>query len=336
MRKGLAWNEASQSHFASSKAFFQRKPVFRCGESGFTQDLWQPIDPGYFRSLKDVFRGREKFHANIRKTWIQQISRMTDDPTSLIGEEYFRDQIDPYLPDSLGFDMSVQRETNQYHLEFDAFPPDGPLPVRVESVTEPLKVRNITAGKADTYCLKPLQRAMWLALGEEEQFVLTHGTHNLEAAVKKIYLQSKPGDVWISGDYKSATDSVPIEASRALMEGILEEIDHEPTKRWAMKEISPHLLVYPKKSGIQPCLQRNGQLMGSLLSFPLLCLLNDCTAKSLNLKPNQYLINGDDILMRTKPINYSGWKFYVQFWTKTFNRKELHSPRVWYCELPIN
>jgi hypothetical protein len=96
------------------------------------------------------------------------------------------------------------------------------------------------------------------------------------------------------------------------MEGILEEIDHEPTKRWAMKEISPHLLVYPKKSGIQPCLQKNGQLMGSLLSFPLLCLLNDCTAKSLNLKPNQYLINGDDILMRTKPINYSGWKFYVQ------------------------
>jgi hypothetical protein len=310
MRKGSHWSEQQQSHFAASKAFFQRRSVF-AQTGGFRQDLWKPIEPNYFHSLREVFRGREKFHANIKKTWIQKISCMTDDPTSLIGEEYFRDQIDPYLPDSLGFDMTEQQETNQYHLEFDAFPPDEPLPVRVESITEPLKVRNITAGKADTYCLKPLQRAMWLALGEEEQFVLTHGTNNLENAIKRIHLQSEPDDVWISGDFKAATDSVPILASKALMEGILESIDHEPTKRWAMKEVSPHLLVYPKKSGIKPCLQTNGQLMGSLLSFPLLCLLNDCTAKSIGLKPNQYLINGDDILMRTKQRFYKNWKMFV-------------------------
>jgi hypothetical protein len=153
---------------------------------------------------------------------------------------------------------------------------------------------------------------MWHALGTEEQFCLTHGTNQLEPAIKRIYNSSSINDVWISGDYSAATDSFAISASKALLEGILESIDHEPTKRWAMKEISPHLLVYPKESGLTPVLQESGQLMGSLLSFPLLCLLNDCTAKFVGLSPHQYLINGDDILMRTSAEKYPLWKEKVQ------------------------
>jgi hypothetical protein len=153
---------------------------------------------------------------------------------------------------------------------------------------------------------------MWHALGTEEQFCLTHGTNNLEPAIQRIYNSSSSEDVWISGDYSAATDSFAISASKALLEGILESIDHEPTKRWAMKEISPHLLVYPEGSGLTPVLQESGQLMGSLLSFPLLCLLNDCTAKFVGLSPHQYLINGDDILMRTPAKTYPLWKEKVR------------------------
>eukprot|EP00481_Brizalina_sp_1-RS-2013_P001179 TRINITY_DN27_c0_g1_i4.p1 TRINITY_DN27_c0_g1~~TRINITY_DN27_c0_g1_i4.p1 ORF type:complete len:305 (+),score=34.69 TRINITY_DN27_c0_g1_i4:830-1744(+) len=149
---------------------------------------------------------------------------------------------------------------------------------------------------------------MWLALGDYPQFCLTHGTNRLETAIQRLFEQSSEGDVWISGDYSAATDSFSIEGSKALLEGILESIDHEPTKRWAMKEISPHLLVYPQNTGLTPVLQKSGQLMGSLLSFPLLCLLNDCTAKFSGLTPDQYLINGDDILMRTSPGTYPIWK----------------------------
>jgi hypothetical protein len=79
-----------------------------------------------------------------------------------------------------------------------------------------------------------------------------------------------------------------------------------------MKEISPHLLVYPKSTGLSPVLQKSGQLMGSLLSFPLLCLLNDCTAEFSGVHPSKYLINGDDILMRTSPDSYPKWKETVQ------------------------
>jgi len=263
------------------------------------------------RMMSD-YKARLHFHDNYRKTWTQKICSKIDEPIENIGKEFWSSQIEPHLPSSLGFDCSPQGASNNHSLTFSAFPPEGPLPVRVQPIVEPLKVRTITAGIGDTFCLKPLQRAMWHALGLEPQFCLTHGTNNLEPAIERIYENSSPEDSWISGDYSAATDSFAISASKALLEGILESIDHEPTKRWAMKEISPHLLVYPKGSGLTPILQESGQLMGSLLSFPLLCLLNDCTAKFVGLHPDQYLINGDDILMRTNAEVYPKWKEKVQ------------------------
>jgi len=153
---------------------------------------------------------------------------------------------------------------------------------------------------------------MWHALGDFPQFCLTHGTNRLESAIEGIFERSDSRDVWISGDYTAATDSFSMEGSRALMEGILESIPHQPTKRWAMKELSSHLLVYPEETGLEPVLQESGQLMGSLLSFPLLCLLNDCTAEASGVKPDKYLINGDDILIRANPEVYPKWKEQVQ------------------------
>jgi hypothetical protein len=255
-----------------------------------------------------MFKDRRAYHENIRNDWVQEIDKTIETPLSNIASDYFKEVINPHLPKSLGFNIDEINQSCSHSLRFSSRPPSGPLPVRVEPVTEPLKVRTITAGIGQTFSLKPLQRAMWHALGEEEQFCLTHGTNNLETAIDKIYQNSESDDVWISGDYTAATDSFPLEATRALMEGILESIEHEPTKRWAMKEISPHLLVYPEDSGLEPVIQRSGQLMGSFLSFPLLCLLNDCTAQSIGLKSSKYLINGDDILMRTTADKYESWK----------------------------
>ncbi|APG77197.1 RNA-dependent RNA polymerase [Hubei narna-like virus 12] len=265
-----------------------------------------PIDFRDSEELLSIYYRRRLFHENIRKNWLQKTVNGEEKGESLI----------PLLKHS-GIPESIlhglkQGGTSRKGLTFPAFPPSGPLPVRVVPIVEPLKVRTITAGIGETFCLKPLQRAMWEAMGLEPQFVLTHGTNNLNTAVKQLYESSVPGSVWISGDYSAATDSFAIEASKALLQGILESIDHEPTKRWAMKEISPHLLVYPGSSGLTPVLQESGQLMGSLLSFPLLCLLNDCTAQFSGLKPDQYLINGDDILIRAPKKFYPIWKERVQ------------------------
>lgn len=297
-----------------SKQYYRSKSEFvKVSNSKAMCALWTPIS---FKELGkrmiSNYKSRKSFHDNYRNTWTQQIDSKIDEPLENIGDEFWSSQIEPHLPSSLGFDVSPQGTSNNHSLTFSAFPPEGPLPVRVQPIVEPLKVRTITAGIGDTFCLKPLQRAMWHALGLEPQFCLTHGTNNLEPAIERIHLNGSSTDSWISGDYSAATDSFAISASKALLDGILESIDHQPTKRWAMKEISPHLLVYPKGTGLEPVLQESGQLMGSLLSFPLLCLLNDCTAKFIGLRPDQYLINGDDILMRTHADNYPLWKEKVQ------------------------
>jgi hypothetical protein len=282
--------------------FFQRKSDF---DPQGNQIKWTPFEN--FGEFRGLFRSRQSYHENFRQNWIQTVVDKCQDTSVLqpLLEEVEQFQF------TQGFEFKSGKGTTKC-LDFPAYPPVGPLPVRVEPVPEPLKVRVITAGIGDTFCLKPLQRAMWLALGDFEQFCLTHGTNRLEGAINRIYEGSDPGDVWISGDYSAATDSFSIEGSKALMEGILESINHEPTKRWAMKELSPHLLVYPKDSGLTPVLQKSGQLMGSLLSFPLLCLLNDCTAEFSGLSPSKYLINGDDILMRSQPELYPVWKEQVR------------------------
>lgn len=292
--------QSLKSHFVNGKFTFQMEPP----------DGWIEIETkDCFRKLIDLFEERKRFHRNHSDTWTQTIIAENQTFQTLLGQKFFDEQLGRcsgwIIPEEhLSTDLLC-------NLSFDAFPPQNPLEVRVEPIVEPLKVRTITAGRGDLFCLKPLQRAMWLALGEFPQYVLTHGTQNLVPAIDRLYQQSSPDDVWISGDYSAATDSVDLKASQALMEGILESIDHEPTRRWAMKELSPHLIFYPKESGLTPVLQKSGQLMGSFLSFPLLCLLNNATAKFAGLKPSQYLINGDDILMRAPAKTYPKWKGQV-------------------------
>lgn len=318
-RENLVRRNASRNDKVNDKTFFQQKIKFHMDVDpriSAKQKTWNPIpiEIDLFASeLNRLFSSRRKTHENISVFWNQKIHEDFDTTESLLNKEFFSQEINPFLPESLGReDLFKESQSTTLNLRFDAFPPVGPLPVRVEPIREALKVRTITAGIGDTFCLKPFQRAMWKALGLEKQFCLTHGTNQLDSAIKRIYEQSSPHDVWISGDYTAATDSFAIEASKALLDGILESIDHLPTKRWALKEVSPHQLIYPESSGLEPVIQKSGQLMGSLLSFPLLCLLNDCTASAIGLSPDQYLINGDDILMRTHPDNYQKWKSRVQ------------------------
>jgi hypothetical protein len=262
-----------------------------------------------------VLNHHEFFLQKTSKFWVQEVSS-----ENLSCIQYDSGvQIDRVVP--------LNGNNHSVFYRFPRSPPKGePLPVRVEPIKEPLKVRTITAGMAETRCLKPLQQSMWDYLGTRKQFKLTHGTKYLEDSVWNCrsieqsdpklqegldnLLRDNPDSnrVWISGDYTSATDNFILECGSVILQEALQYIDHNPTKEWAMKEMSSHLLVYPRTSGISPGIQRNGQLMGSLLSFPLLCLVNDSTASLSGAKDSEYLINGDDILMRVKPEIGAKWK----------------------------
>jgi hypothetical protein len=70
-----------------------------------------------------------------------------------------------------------------------------------------------------------------------------------------------------------------------------------PPEHGPRYEVSPHLIEYPDGVGKQT----SGQLMGSLLSFPLLCFLNDFIISHSGFERGKYLINGDDVVALGSP-----------------------------------
>jgi hypothetical protein len=206
---------------------------------------------------------------------------------------------------------------------FSALPPYRPPVVDAIALSEPLKVRMITKAEAETKALKPLQMALFQYLGLQPQFALTSGCtksslldsfeesalswiERIEQQIQSIESRSDDGDLWLSGDYTAATDNFPMSVTNALLEGLLSEIDHEPTKMWARWECSPHIIRYPV--GLDDGVQTSGQLMGSLLSFPLLCFLNDFIVSESGFEKGKYLINGDDVVAKGPLSVISRWR----------------------------
>lgn len=262
--------------------------------------------------LKEKLNQKLDYHSRVfHNTWSQRI-----------GSYYIRFEKE----DGIEWFVKIEEEpkgitphTHHIRMDFPKDPPTHPPIVRASAIAEPLKVRMITVAEKDTKVLQPFQKALWTYLGTQPQFCLTNGVKDLddfveetlpwferiEYKIKSIQDRSDSGDLWLSGDYTAATDNFPMWATEALIEGILEHIDHEPTQKWVRWEISPHRMRYP---GGKESLQTSGQLMGSLLSFPLLCFLNDFVVSRSGFQSEKYLVNGDDVVARGSDLNIKTWR----------------------------
>lgn len=210
---------------------------------------------------------------------------------------------------------------------------DKPV-AKVTAITEPLKVRTITAmGAMSSYFAKPLQKALWQYLKAFPCFhlisrmVSQNDLQNLCARHTAFFDKPENDDIewdFVSGDYSAATDNLHIEATKILLEEVkakVDLVDHPLFPHWD-EILLEQVLSYPDFTRIDPVLQENGQLMGSILSFPFLCILNLFTFfESLpNLQQTQILsgkikiqslpvlVNGDDIAFRANPEMVSRWK----------------------------
>jgi hypothetical protein len=202
---------------------------------------------------------------------------------------------------------------------------------KVVGLSEPLKVRLITKMQTlSSFVSSTLQRALWKYLGRFPCFDLTSRTfdvgvlYGLQSREEKMFGRREDPDI-VSGDYSAATDRLNLNATKIVLEEILLHIDEED------KILIPHfravlteqLLFYPYVPGQspKPTLQQNGQLMGSILSFPILCVLNLFTyvqslpddlrekvlSGRLSLRDLAVLINGDDILFKADGPQYDRW-----------------------------
>jgi hypothetical protein len=200
-------------------------------------------------------------------------------------------------------------------------------PVKVSPVLEPLKVRLVTKGvAANYYYSKSLQKSMWSFLKKKFPFIPIGTPLSTDLIYQLLDKSSAVEDKYnccfnefVSGDYSSATDRISIRHTKYVFEEVLKYVSE--SDRDLYRSVLYEQDIYYPDNIVDSFLQKNGQLMGSILSFPVLCVINLITywlslerlvghPVSFNSLP--VLINGDDILFRSNPCLSSIWERYTK------------------------
>jgi hypothetical protein len=219
--------------------------------------------------------------------------------------------------------------------------------VKPVGLLEALKVRVITKGPAIRgYVLKMFQKFLFRSLRKFEIFkyigeplCLQNIQDFLQCIEDGSYYYLDPDDVpagetleedyetngsyFISGDYKASTDYLKSWISNYIVKRIFYNIrwsfNHldfpkdflDDLEQLVLAALTGHTIrVYSEPKVYVDIAQKNGQLMGSIVSFPILCLANaslcsltirkDRERRGMNMPPFKKLpmrINGDDCLL---------------------------------------
>jgi len=188
--------------------------------------------------------------------------------------------------------------------------------VAMVALPEALKVRIIT--KHDPYItqvLQPLQKFMHTRMRQNKVFQLIG--RPVEVKDLTCMRTLREGEKWLSGDYEAATDNLESWVSETIVEEVstvlkLDELE----RRCARRSLTDHLIQNPDRNS-QYESQKNGQLMGSILSFLILCLANYTACrmsmefdegKRIRMSRLRLRVNGDDCVF---PITQSGRIFWA-------------------------
>jgi hypothetical protein len=224
--------------------------------------------------------------------------------------------------------------------------------VSVVALQEPFKIRTISiADGPATAASSPFQAVWHKTLKSLRPFRLIGGDR-----VAKVVGDFPFGDgrAFVSGDYSAATDRLSMEASQIVLDRLLRpvalpselrrrievsllnsELDYSQTLQMFQDKVPESLLEsIPLPPQTE---QRNGQLMGNILSFPILCMVNLATFVTMVSRsvshPSYWvvasalergyftreefdalpvLINGDDILFKATVFEYELWNEVVE------------------------
>jgi hypothetical protein len=168
-------------------------------------------------------------------------------------------------------------------------------PMVVQSAGKP---RPLTKFSEDCLTLKPLHKALYDRISHLGW--VCRGDVTAEKLDRAGFLSGR-GSL-VSGDYKSATDNLPLEVAEEILRVALSRATRVPEgiSEYALKVLRPLFLYRGEEVEVV-----SGQQMGSLLSFPLLCVQNYIAFRwavrcHFGSPDPQFpvLINGDDILFQ--------------------------------------
>jgi len=192
--------------------------------------------------------------------------------------------------------------------------------VKAVGLPEALKVRTITKGPPLTYTsLRPLWKKLHTILRKQKTFMFI-GTPDSEAGMLQVLGRSLlEGQVYLSGDYAGATNN--------LFSWVSETIAEEISDCWGLTDTERTLFLSALTGHIfdddgKYLDQKMGQLMGSIVSFPILCIANAAMSRWAmelgdkrvwHLRDAPLAINGDDVALRSAKATYAFWSSITEF-----------------------
>lgn len=290
----LATNPIMNRHFNDPDAYMRRlSPTYKCSREGTKMYVYEIAE-------------QKSVNCNITSVWTEKGPVNLNDIVSYAIDtykfrvptlsKYWYQEIEHASPNSAGL-----------RLKYPLQPETVVNEVMTYAIPEPLKVRLITKPQGCSYALKPLQLAMFSALKEWECFTPCYDPNF------SIDWELKEEEMFLSGDYTAATDELNFYCSQVVAQSLSESFSHTHPilSKYIDWESGRHLVSYPSHTGLPSVVQENGQLMGSLLSFPILCILNAftiCKARNESLDSVKALIHGDDIASVVTPQQFTVWK----------------------------
>jgi len=257
------------------------------------------------------------------------------------------------LPGSVHEKVTLRKSefyVNRHTPSTSTFPP---INATVATVAEPMKFRIVTGGESSNYSIvRPLQKMLWTALSNSKPFVLTGKTISSkilnDTYCDRTHYAAKVRGVvfdYIAGDYSNATDNMHPAVRDAVWANICKSLGLDSFgplgsyASWAelgQSTLGNHI-IHNEELRLK-YETSHGQLMGSPLSFIILCLANmsilyasyllskdrrDKVARQFRLEDDMnafdyfvekygVLVNGDDLSLRVNNTKtrsfYSAWE----------------------------
>lgn len=183
-------------------------------------------------------------------------------------------------------------------------------------LAEATKVRVIT--KEPPFRMTML-RSLWkfvhTTLRRHRAFALIGEPVTEDYLLERLGRGLAPNEKFLSGDYKAATDNLHSWVSRTIAEELADCLGLEELEKQLLIEGLTEHIVEGRK-------QARGQLMGSIVSFPVLCLANAAmtrwahevaTKRIWRLRDVPAMFNGDDVLLKTTPTGRTAWAKITAF-----------------------
>jgi hypothetical protein len=187
---------------------------------------------------------------------------------------------------------------------------------RVIAVETGGKFRIVSKSDIDANLFRPLHTAMYNHMSRFRWLLRGEAKPSSFRGFERV-----DGEVFTSGDYASATDNLNQELQLKLLDLVLSSSSSVPEgiKLSAYQMISGKLSVATSPSSFATYEQKRGQLMGNLLSFPLLCLVNYL---GFRYYCGNYpvRVNGDDIVFRSPKEASDRWMKGVEGCGLTLSR----------------